>query len=75
VSLDEPQPLKETYGYATAGWTAAPVFSRIVARAAPFLGLTPVNEATALAAFVSGGEAPDAPRKAAASAPIVERAP
>ncbi len=78
VSLDEPQPLKETYGYATAGWTAAPAFSRIVARAAPFLGLTPVNEATALAAFVSGGEAAEGtgmPRKAAAAAPIVERAP
>ncbi len=78
VSLDEPQPLKETWGYATAGWTAAPVFSRIVARAAPFLGLAPVNEATALAAFVSGGEAADgasASRKAAIAAPIVERAP
>ncbi|VAW04466.1 Cell division protein FtsI [Peptidoglycan synthetase] [hydrothermal vent metagenome] len=75
VSLDEPQPLKETYGYATAGWTAAPVFSRIVARAAPFLGLTPVNEATALAGFVSGDQTADTPRKAAASAPIVERAP
>ncbi len=54
VSLDEPQPIKETYGYATAGWTAAPAFSNIVTRAAPLLGLQPVGEATALAAFVSG---------------------
>lgn len=54
ISLDEPQPLKETYGYATAGWNAAPAFSRIVERAAPLLGLAPVSESTALAAFVSG---------------------
>jgi len=54
VSLDNPQPLKETYGYATAGWTAAPTFSRITERIAPLLGLSPVNEATALAAFVPG---------------------
>ena len=54
VSLDEPQPLPETFGYATAGWNAAPTFSNIVTRAAPLLGLSPVNEATALAAFVSG---------------------
>ena len=58
VSLDEPQPLKETYGYATAGWNAAPIFARIVERAGPILGLAPVNEATALSAFVSGDMAP-----------------
>ena len=57
ITYDDPQPTKDTYGYATAGWNAAPAFSRIVERAAPLLGLAPVNEATALAAFVSG-EAP-----------------
>ena len=54
ISFDEPIPLKETYGYATAGWNAAPAFSRVAARAAPILGLSPVNEATALTAFVTG---------------------
>lgn len=54
ISFDNPQALKETYGYATAGWNAAPAFSRFVTRAAPLLGLAPVNEATALASFVSG---------------------
>lgn len=54
VSLDEPQPLKETYGYATAGWNAAPTFSRIITRAAPLLGLSPVSEEDALAAFEAG---------------------
>ncbi len=32
VALDEPKGLKETYGYATAGWTAAPVFSNVIKR-------------------------------------------
>ena len=53
VSLDEPKPLKETYGYATAGWNAAPTFARIVKRAAPILGIAPTSEETALAAFVA----------------------
>ncbi|MBB5519247.1 peptidoglycan D,D-transpeptidase FtsI family protein [Amphiplicatus metriothermophilus] len=55
VSLDEPQPTPETYGFATAGWNAAPAFARFVARAAPALGIAPVNEATALAGFYEGG--------------------
>ena len=32
VMLDEPKGNKETYGYATAGWTAAPAFQKIVSR-------------------------------------------
>ncbi len=65
VSLDEPQPIEETHGYATAGWNAAPTFSAIVERAAPLLGVAPVNEATALAAFVGA----DAYREARAPTP------
>ena len=42
--LDEPKGIKETYGYATGGWTAAPVVSRVIARAAPLLGLAPVDK-------------------------------
>ena len=42
--LDEPQPLKETYGYATAGWNAAPTFSNIVTRIAPMLNIKPTNK-------------------------------
>lgn len=54
ISFDDPQPTEDTYGYATAGWNAAPTFARVVSRAAPLLGLSPVNEAMALEAFVSG---------------------
>lgn len=40
--IDEPQGTKETYGYATGGWTAAPVVGRVVAQIAPMLGIRPV---------------------------------
>ncbi len=39
--IDEPQGTRETYGYATGGWTAAPVVGRVVAQIAPMLGLRP----------------------------------
>lgn len=54
ISFDNPQAIEGTYGYATAGWNAAPAFSRFVERAAPLLGLTQVSETTALASFISG---------------------
>lgn len=42
--LDEPKGIKESFGYATGGWTAAPVVSRVIARAAPLLGIAPMDE-------------------------------
>lgn len=44
ASIDEPQATKETFGFITAGWTAAPTAGRIIAQAAPMLGLTPKAE-------------------------------
>jgi cell division protein FtsI (penicillin-binding protein 3) len=44
ILIDEPQATKETMGYATGGWTAAPLVGQIVARAAPLLGLEPAEE-------------------------------
>lgn len=41
VSLFEPQATAETRGQITAGWNAAPVTGRIVARIAPVLGVLP----------------------------------
>ncbi|MBI1179751.1 MAG: penicillin-binding protein 2 [Alphaproteobacteria bacterium] len=46
VMIDEPHGTKETYGYATAGWTAAPATKRIIERIAPMLGVPPSNETT-----------------------------
>lgn len=42
--LDEPKGIKESYGYATGGWTAAPVVSAVVARMAPLFGIAPLDE-------------------------------
>ena len=43
VMLDEPRGNESTHGYATGGWVAAPVVSRIVERMAPMLGMAPVD--------------------------------
>ena len=39
--LDEPQGTKDTYGYATGGWVAAPVVKAVVSQAGALLGLPP----------------------------------
>ncbi len=44
VMVDEPKGNKSTYGFATAGWTAAPAAGRIISRIAPLLGVPPVDE-------------------------------
>lgn len=44
VMLDEPKGIKESFGYATGGWTAAPVVARVIARMAPLMGMAPVDE-------------------------------
>ena len=37
--MDEPKGTEETFGFATAGWTAAPVAGTVIGRIAPFLGI------------------------------------
>jgi len=41
IMLDEPQPLKETYGFITSGWNAVPTGGNVIARIAPLLGIAP----------------------------------
>ena len=41
VMLDEPQALKETYGFITSGWNAVPTGGDVIARIAPLLGIEP----------------------------------
>ena len=41
IMLDEPQPTKETHGYATAGWNAGPTAAKVIARVGPLLDLEP----------------------------------
>lgn len=44
VMLDEPQPNKSTFGYATGGWVAAPVVGHVIAQMGPLLGMAPARE-------------------------------
>lgn len=44
VMLDEPKGTPETFGYATAGWTAAPLAHNIIKRIGPILGVRPERE-------------------------------
>ncbi len=46
VMVDEPKPNAHSYGFATGGWVAAPVVSRIVQRMAPLLGMAPIPNST-----------------------------
>lgn len=39
--FDEPQGIKETYGYVGGGWVSAPTVGRVIARIAPILGVKP----------------------------------
>ena len=73
VSLDEPKGIPETYGFATAGYTAAPVFRRVVERAAPMLGVMPVGDAVAFDGFV-GLRRDGEPRDLDALARLLEEA-
>ena len=45
VSLEHPKASAKTYGYATAGWIAAPTFRKIFTRLMPLLGIPPSNHA------------------------------
>lgn len=39
--VDGPQGIKRTFGYATAGWVAAPIVKKVVDRIGPMLGMSP----------------------------------
>ncbi len=41
VMVDEPVGNKKSYGYATAGWVAAPAVGRVISAMAPLLGIKP----------------------------------
>ncbi len=41
---EDPHGDQKTHGFATGGWVAAPVVSRVIQRIAPILGVSPVDE-------------------------------
>ncbi|MEQ8747776.1 penicillin-binding protein 2 [Pyruvatibacter sp.] len=55
VLLDEPNATKQTYGYATAGWNAAPTAGQVIRRVAPILGVRPVPSQLPGPAIVEAG--------------------
>ncbi len=61
VFLDEPKPAADTFNFATAGWTAAPLVGQIVKRVAPLLGVPPM--------LAPGGAGPDGRNLSVHSAP------
>jgi cell division protein FtsI (penicillin-binding protein 3) len=44
VVFDEPKGTADTYGFATAGFTAAPTAARVIERIAPILRVSPVAD-------------------------------
>jgi cell division protein FtsI (penicillin-binding protein 3) len=44
ISIDEPHGNKQSAGFATGGWAAAPGVSRVVQRMAPLMGILPLDE-------------------------------
>jgi len=44
ISIDEPHGNKQSAGFATGGWAAAPGVSRVVQRMAPLMGIQPLDE-------------------------------
>jgi cell division protein FtsI (penicillin-binding protein 3) len=48
IMLDDPHGTKATYGFSTAGWVAAPVAGRVIARIGPMLGLLPDTQNSAI---------------------------
>ena len=44
VSLEHPKPSAKTYGFATAGWIAAPAFRNIFTRLMPLLNISPSKD-------------------------------
>lgn len=44
IMLDNPQPTKETFGYASAGWTIAPMVKNIITRMVALYGISPYDD-------------------------------
>jgi cell division protein FtsI (penicillin-binding protein 3) len=44
IMLDEPKGNKDTHGFATGGWVAAPAVGRVISQIAPLLGISPIDD-------------------------------
>lgn len=55
ITFDEPQAIEGTYGYATAGWNAAPTAGKVIERIAPILGVPQRLDPVAHSPFSTSG--------------------
>lgn len=58
ITFDEPQAIEGTYGYATAGWNAAPTTGKVIERIAPMLGVRRQLSPIAMSPFSNEGALP-----------------
>jgi cell division protein FtsI (penicillin-binding protein 3) len=66
--VDEPVPNAHSYGYATAGWVAAPIAGGLISRMAPLYAMGPIpadapESQNPLAALVADYDAPNSEKK------------
>ena len=70
MMLDEPHGNKATYGYATAGWVAAPAAGKVISRIGPMVGLMPdIQNAPAISQALAIPLQPGRPSGALARGP------
>ncbi len=68
ILLDEPKPAPGTFGFATAGFTAAPTAGAVINRIAPFLGVKRAPAALAAPLPTAAAASPAAPVSASMGA-------
>ncbi len=73
VVLDEPRATKETFGFATAGWNAAPTVGSIVSAISPMLGVFPSEQGDAFSPLAEIVEARAGAQAAAKLAALARR--
>ena len=66
--VDEPVPNAHSYGYATAGWVAAPVAGALISRMAPLYAMAPIpadapEAQNPLASMVADYDSPNSEKK------------
>jgi cell division protein FtsI (penicillin-binding protein 3) len=66
IMLKDPKRLPETYGFATAGWNAAPAAGRVIDRIAPFVGVRRAAPALATATSIAATAMPSGDEGSAA---------
>jgi cell division protein FtsI (penicillin-binding protein 3) len=67
VMVDEPKGRRETAGYATGGWVAAPIAQEVIGQVGPLLGLSPIAEGDQVKAALAMPLHPPRPARTAAA--------